>query len=134
MYLSFNWHKKCFSLYCPHFYIICVTVTKNLVPCNKIQSIFDSQKQEIFSLVVISRFPNINNTRTVNFILNKVFKDPTLYFLEKNKKGVLLSVPTWKKFESLFMIRTFFIGEYDPPETMHDIEIIGNVLIEFKKF
>ena len=24
-----------------------------------------------------------------------------------------------------------FIGEYDPPKTMHDIKIIGNVSIEF---
>ena len=42
----------------------------------KIRPIFDPSKHEIFSLDVISLFPNINNTRTINYILNEVFQDP----------------------------------------------------------
>ena len=34
----------------------------------KIKPIFDSNKHEVFTLDVNSLFPNINNTRTVNFI------------------------------------------------------------------
>ena len=35
----------------------------------KIKPFFDPKKHEIFTLDVISLFPNINNTRTINFIL-----------------------------------------------------------------
>ena len=64
----------------------------------KVQPIFDSRIDEIFTFDVTSLFPNINNTCTVNFILNGVFKDPTVYFLEKSKKWDLLPPPTRDKF------------------------------------
>ena len=58
---------------------------------------FDPAKHEIFSLDVNSLFPNINNTRVINYILTEVFKDPKLYFFEKDKKGYTLPVPTREK-------------------------------------
>ena len=64
----------------------------------KFKPIFDSNKHEVFTLDVNSLFPDINNTRTVNFILNEVFKEPTLYFFEKDKKGATLPPPSREKF------------------------------------
>jgi hypothetical protein len=64
----------------------------------KIKPQFDPQKHEIFSLDVNSLFPNMNNTRTINYILNEVFKDPKKYFFEKDKHERDLPIPTREKF------------------------------------
>ena len=63
----------------------------------KTKSIFDPSKHEIFSFDVISLFPNINNTRTINFILNEVFKAPSKFFNETDKTGKVLPVPSREK-------------------------------------
>ena len=34
----------------------------------------------------------------MNFILNEIFRDPTHYFSEKDKKGATLPIPTRAKF------------------------------------
>ena len=63
----------------------------------KIKPFFDPKKHEIFTLDVISLFPNINNTRTINFILNEVFMDPRKYFSKVDKRGNLLPLPSREK-------------------------------------
>ena len=62
------------------------------------KSFFDPDIHEIFTLDVNSLFPNINNTRTISYIINEVFKSPEVFFHEKNKKGDLLPYPTKEKF------------------------------------
>ena len=59
---------------------------------------FDPEIHEIFTLDVNSLFPNINNTRTISYILNEVFKSPEVFFNETNKKGNLLPPPSKEKF------------------------------------
>jgi hypothetical protein len=70
----------------------------------KFQPIFDSRIHKIFTFDVNSLFPNINNTRTVNFILNKVFRDPTVYFFKKTKKGFSFNHLRVKNFGNLIMV------------------------------
>ena len=52
----------------------------------------------MFTLDVNSLFPNINNTRTISYILTEVFKIPGEFFTERNKKGDLLPAPTKEEF------------------------------------
>ena len=70
----------------------------------KFQPDFDPETQEIFTLDVNSLFSNINNTRTINYILNEVFIAPEKYFFEKDKKGVTLPVPSRESFANFFMV------------------------------
>ena len=69
----------------------------------KVQSIFDSRDHEIFTLDVQSLFPNINNTRTFNFILNEVFKDIKVYFFDKTKKAMSFLRLRGLNFENFYM-------------------------------
>ena len=62
------------------------------------KTFFDSNIHEIFTLDVDSLFPNINNTRTINYILNEVFKAPEKFFFEKDKLGKLLPAPSRENF------------------------------------
>ena len=64
----------------------------------KFQPNFDPETQEIFTLDVNSLFPNINNTRTINYILNEVYEAPGKFFVEKNKQGKTLPAPSGEKF------------------------------------
>ena len=64
----------------------------------KIKDQFDPENHEIFTLDVNSLFPNINNSRTINYILTEVYKEPTSYFYEKDKRGKTLPVPSREKF------------------------------------
>ena len=64
----------------------------------KSKTFFDPDLHEIFTLDVNSLFPNINNTRTINYILNEVFKAPEKFFVEKDKKGRLLPAPSRENF------------------------------------
>ena len=64
----------------------------------KFQPNFDPETQEIFTLDVNSLFPNINNTRTINYILNEVYEAPGKFFVEKNKQGKTLPAPSREKF------------------------------------
>ena len=83
----------------------CTTAIKSQIEFKteflKCKSFFDPNIHEIFTLDVNSLFPNINNTRTISYILTGVFKKPGEFFTERNKKGDLLPAPTKEKFRKL---------------------------------
>ena len=46
-------------------------------------------------------YPNINLTKTINYIITTIFRAPQTYFKqEKDNKGYLLQIPTKQEFKS----------------------------------
>ena len=62
---------------------------------------FISNDHEIVTFDIKAMYPNINITKTINYIIATIFRAPQTYFKqEKDNKGYYLQIPTKLEFKS----------------------------------
>ena len=67
---------------------------------------FHPKIHRAITIDIVQMYTNVNVARTISYILDKIYSNPTKYFPFTNNSGALLILPTREKLK-LFLLETF---------------------------